>query len=232
MTWLSPIFKTPTCNEVESWSYRKREQIARLFFTFCIYQWGRCLKIMYGREKNLDEIKKWRERIQTIYVDYDFYVFIVAWREPTSISHFIVLMCWLCAVCILFAIAVTSIQFFLMMFKESSEQRKRKKIECVHCFSIQHFSQLKMKENNSWCFGFAFFPFNFSFSFLVEAKKVKTRIQCTFHIIYKHKAGILLWGSNQPNRESLTTVLNIFFFFFTRILFQYSLICLRFNTIQ
>lgn len=203
MTWLSPIFKTPTCNEVESWSYRKREQIARLFFTFCIYQWGRCLKILYGREKNLDEIKKWRERIQTIYVDYDFYVFIVAWREPTSISHFIVLMCWLCTVCILFAIAVTSIQFFLMMFKESSEQRERKKIECVHCFSIQHFSQLKMKENNSWCFGFAFFPVQLFVFFFGRGEKSEDAYPMhVSHYLQTQSRYIIMRFESTKSRES------------------------------
>lgn len=45
----------------------------------------------------------------------------------------------------------------------------------------------------------------------------KTRIQCTFHIIYKHKAGILL---KCPDTSSLA--LGVFFFFLLLLLFELS----------
>lgn len=50
---------------------------------------------------------------------------------------------------------------------------------------IEH--QPQMKENNLMLDSFFFISFSFAIYFCQN-----TRIQCTFHIIYKHKAGILL----------------------------------------
>lgn len=100
---------------------------------------------------------------QTIYVDYDFFAVLLLRGKA-------------------FDLMVCSSSHCLSepIYNDARINAKSK----THKIGIEH--QPQMKENNLML-DFFFISFSFAIYFCQN-----TRIQCTFHIIYKHKAGILL----------------------------------------
>lgn len=140
--------------------------------------------------RNLDEIKKWRERnVQTIYVDYDvvlsFFALLLLLRGEARRNAADHMVCFALRCSVL---PLPANQFIMM--QEWIVKRKTHKNSKMP----EHQGPGRDEREQRWCWTCFYFIFIviYPLRFCIRLFCQKARIQFTFHIIYKHNAGILL----------------------------------------